>query len=120
MMSEGGYVKIRQGFMDCEWQGNSDMVSAYRHILLSAGDNDSNCCDKTIKGGGFYTSCEGLARELNLSVKSVKTALMRLKDAEEMKIKNVKRGILITLMQRNIYQMPKDCMEVLDNAQQDN
>lgn len=107
-----GFVKIHQRIMDREWYGDSDMARIYLHILLSVNDKESNCCGETVKGGSLYTSCEGLARELTLSVKSVKTALMRLKDAEEIEIKDAKRGIIITLTQKDIYQIPKDCMEV--------
>lgn len=115
-MSDSGYIKLHQNFMDREWYGDSDMARTYLHILLSVNDKESNCCGETVKRGSLYTSCEGLARELTLSVKSVRTALRGLKAAEEIEIKDTKRGIIITLTQRDIYQIPQDDMEVFDNA----
>lgn len=107
-MSDGGFVRVSRRLMDRKWYGDSDMVRVYLHILLSVNDKDSIYGGEAIKKGSFYTSCEGLARKLGLTVKSIKTALSKLEEAEEIEVKSAKRGVLITLIQWDIYLITDD------------
>lgn len=57
-----------------------------------------------VERGEFITSLQHLANETGLSIQSVKTALKHLETTEEIKVKNLKFGRLIVVVNYDLYQ----------------
>ena len=99
-----GYIKIYRSFKDWEWYGNANTTRLFLHILLTVNYKDVMVGDLLVKRGqGLYTT-KGLAEELGMSEKMVRTSLEHLKRAENLAITRRSKNSLITVLNYEWYQ----------------
>lgn len=80
-MLENGYVKIYRSLTKWEWYDDPITKSVFLHLLLTVSISDDKWHGVEIKRGSRVASYETLARELNLSVKQIRTAIKHLERA---------------------------------------
>ena len=99
-----GYIKIYRSFIDWEWYGNANATRLFLHILLTVNYKDTLVGDLMVeRGQGLYT-IKGLAEELGMSEKMVRTSLDHLKRAENLAITRRSKNSLITVINYEWYQ----------------
>ena len=85
-MSKGdnGYIKLYRNIMDWEWYSNHNATKLFIHCLLKANYTEKEWQGKKLPIGSFVTSYEKLSKELNLSIRAIRTALKNLKKTHEL------------------------------------
>ena len=99
-----GYIKIYRSFIDWEWYGNANTTRLFLHILLTVNYKDTMVGDFLVKRGQGLFTTKGLAEELGMSEKMVRTSLDHLKRAENLAITRRSKNSLITVLNYEWYQ----------------
>lgn len=97
MQEDGGFVKLYRSLLDWEWYDDINTKVVFLHILLKANWKETKWHGETIKAGEYRTTLRQLSEELNLSVKSVRTALNHLEEASEVAIKITSKNRIISI-----------------------
>ena len=101
---EGGWIKLFRRFSEWEWYRDSKMVHLFIHCLLMANHEDRKYKGKLVKKGTFLTGLKLLSEETGLSVRSVRTALSKLKSTNELTIISSPQGSHIQIVNYEQYQ----------------
>lgn len=101
---EEGYIKIHRKILDWEWYTDQNTFCVFLHCLFKANWKDGRFRGIEIPRGSFVTSLQTLSDELNMSVKSVRTALDHLKTTGELASKTYPHWRVITVVKYNDYQ----------------
>ena len=101
---EEGYIKIHRKILDWEWYTDQNTFCVFLHCLFKANWKDGRFRGIEIPRGSFVTSLQTLSDELNMSVKSVRTALDHLKSTGELASKNYPHWRVITVVKYDDYQ----------------
>lgn len=88
-----------------EWYDDKNTKILFLHILLKANYQDKKWHGQTIKRGEFITSQSHLAKEAQLTVRQVRTALDKLKMTGEVTIKTSNKYTHIKVNSYNDYQV---------------
>jgi len=78
-----GFIKIYRSMLKWEWYEDVNTKAVFLHLLLTANFKDTKWQGITIRRGEVVTSYEHLAKEVNLSVQNVRTALKHLRSTGE-------------------------------------
>ena len=100
-----GWVKIHRKLLEWEWYRDNNVKIVFLHLLLVANHTEQKWRGLTIFRGQKLTSIEHLAKETNLSVMQVRTALKKLKSTNEITIETTNKNTLITIEKYNDYQL---------------
>ena len=73
-----GFVAIPRGLTDWEWYSEPNTTRLFIHLLLTSNWQEKQWQGITIHPGELVTSQSQLAKQLNLSIRNVRTALMHL------------------------------------------
>jgi hypothetical protein len=98
------WIKLHKSLLDWEWYSNSKMLHLWIHILLSANKVDKKWQGIEIKRGQFVTSLIKIASYLNLSIRTIRTNLLRLQKSKDIVIKTTNRYTIITIVNYSIAQ----------------
>jgi len=98
------WIKLHKSLLDWEWYSNSKMLHLWIHILLSANKADKKWQGIEIKRGQFVTSLIKIASYLNLSIRTIRTNLLRLQKSKDIVIKTTNRYTIITIVNYSIAQ----------------
>ena len=90
--------------MDWEWYTDEHTKTLFIHCLLKANWKKGNYKGVTVNRGEFITSLQNLAIETGLTIQSVKTALKHLELTKEIKVKSLRFGRLIVVVNYDLYQ----------------
>lgn len=101
---DGGYIKIHRKILDWEWYTDQNTFCVFLHCLFKANWKAGRFRGIEVPRGSFITSLQTLSDELNMSVKSVRTALDHLKATGELASKNYPHWRMITVIKYNDYQ----------------
>lgn len=99
-----GWVKLYRSFVKWEWFEVPNMVTVFIYCLLKANHTDKRWRGIEIKRGTFITSYATMAKETNLSVKKIRTALKNLENSGELGRQSGTLNTLITINKYDIYQ----------------
>lgn len=99
-----GFITLQRQLLDWEWYKDINTKSLFIHCLLKANWEDKSWQGKEIKRGQFITSTNNLSKELNLSIKEVRTAISKLEKTNEIIKKGANKYTLLTVVKYDIYQ----------------
>lgn len=100
----GGAIWIHRKILDWEWYTDSTTMRVFIHCLLRANWKDGRFFGEPVPRGSFITSYRSLARELNLSERSIRTALNHLKATQEVTQYSTSKHTMITIVNYDEYQ----------------
>lgn len=116
-----GYIKLYRDLMNWGWYKDANTVRVFLHCLLKANYTEKVFQGRVIPVGSFATSYENMAKELNLSVNKVRTAINHLKITHEITYEGTNQNSIITI--KNYIQYQKDnmqCHKQITNESQSN
>lgn len=99
-----GWITIHRSFLEWEWFQKPEMVQLYMYLLMSANHTTRKWQGIEVKRGQIITSIGELSKKLNLSPRTIRTCLERLKTTGETTNETTSRYTLITLCKYDTYQ----------------
>jgi hypothetical protein len=104
MSEPSTYIKLDRNIMTWGWYTDANTVRLFIHIILKANIKECKFLGVAVKRGQLVTSYPSLAKELNLSIQSIRTALNHLKLTGEVTVKNYPKFSLISVVNYDRYQ----------------
>lgn len=104
MSDPSTWIKLNRNILEWGWYKDSNTKDVFIHLILKANVKDKMHYGTLVKRGQLITSYGTLSTELNMSVKSVRTALNHLKRTNEVAIKSTPNWSLITVENYDKYQ----------------
>lgn len=92
-----GFVAIPRGLTDWEWYTEPNTARLFIHLLLTANWQEKQWQGITIHPGELVTSQSQLAKQLNLSIRNVRTALDHLQLTGWVTVKTGSKYSIVTL-----------------------
>lgn len=102
--SKNGWVKIHRDILKWEWYQDIPTKVLFIHIIITANHSRQNWRGKTIERGQKWTSLNSLANETGLSMKQVRTAMMKLEKTGELASERASEGTMLTICKYDDYQ----------------
>lgn len=99
-----GWIRIPRNFDEWEWYENSSCVHMFVHLMMKAAYKPKQLGDISIERGEVLTSTAKLAKELNLSVKQVRTILKKLEKTNSIVKKGASKYTKIKIADYEVYQ----------------
>lgn len=96
-MSNNGYIKLHRDILDWEWFSDVNTFRVFTYMLIKANWKKGRFKGYEVPEGSFVSSYGNLARETNLSVRQVRTAIKHLKSTGEVTIKATSQFTLFTI-----------------------
>lgn len=103
-MLDDGFVQLHRKITKWEWYGDSNTSRTFIHLLVTANYYDAQWRGIEVKKGQRISSYSVLAKELNLSVKEIRTAINHLKRTGEVAHQNCHEYGLFTVVHYFDYQ----------------
>ena len=101
---EEGYIKLSRKLLRWEWYEDVNTKAVFLHCLIMANWKTVRFRGREIPRGSFITGRAKLAKELNMSERSVRTALNHLISTNELTIETSPQGSIITVVKYDEYQ----------------
>lgn len=98
------FIKLSRKIQSWRWYQDANTMRVFIHILLNANVYDHDFEDITVKRGQWVTSINKISEQLNISTRSIRTALNHLKSTNEVTIKTTPKYSIITIQNYNQYQ----------------
>ena len=98
------FIKLSRKIQSWRWYQDANTMRVFIHILLNANVCDHDFEDITVKRGQWVTSINKMSEQLNISTRSIRTALNHLKSTNEVTIKTTPKYSIITVQNYNQYQ----------------
>ena len=114
-MINNGYIKIHRSMLNWRWYTNPNTFRLFFHLLLTANYEPKDFETITVQRGQRIVSIQKLSEELNVSVRSIRTALNHLKSTNEVTIETTTKYSIITVNNYDLYQ---SATNVLTNDRQ--
>lgn len=102
--TQGGWIKLSRKILDWRWYHNTNTLRVFLHLLLKANITDHDFETITIHRGELATSQGSLAKDLDLTIDQVRTALEHLKETEEITITRHSKFLVISIKNYSLYQ----------------
>jgi hypothetical protein len=99
-----GFIQLHRALLEWEWWSKPITLKVFLYCLLKANHKDKNYQGKLIKRGSFLTGRELIAKDCNVSVQQIRTALNHLKSTNELTIKSSGQGTVIQVVKYCNYQ----------------
>ena len=103
-MVSNGFVKLHRQILKWGWYTDANTFRVFVHLILTANFEQGEFCGRTVARGQRIASVSGLAKELKLSVRSVRTALSHLQSTNEVTIETTAKYSIITVKNYGLYQ----------------
>ena len=104
MILLAGWVKLDRKILSWEWFTDSNTLSVFIYLLLSANHKDGKWQGIDVLKGQHITSVEKIAVNTGLSRQNVRTVLKKLVNTGEITIKATNKFSLITIVKWAFYQ----------------
>lgn len=98
-----GFIKLHRKMLEWEWYDDANTFRVFIHCILRVNHKDKKYRGILVPRGSMTTSVSTLAKELNLSVRQIRTALDKLKSTENLTIKTTNRFTMITVCNYDSY-----------------
>lgn len=98
------FIKLSRKMLNWEWYTDTNTKTLFIHCLLRANWKKAKFKGETVERGEFITSLQNLEAETGLTTRGVRTALSHLEATGEIKIKTLKFGRLIVVVNYDVYQ----------------
>jgi len=102
-----GWFKMPRTFDEWPWYGNSACVHMYLHLMMKACYKSQPWQDITLERGELVTSLDRLSKELNISVKQVRTTLDKLQKTNFICRQGTNKYTRIKVLDYDFYQSPE-------------
>lgn len=99
-----GFITLQRQLLEWEWYKDTKTKSLFIHCLLKANWEDKQWKGENIKRGQFITSINSLSSELNMSVKEIRNAIVKLEKTNEIIKKGANKFTLLTVVKYEFYQ----------------
>lgn len=99
-----GYIIIHRKILEWEWYDDANTMRVFFHILISVNHKPKNWRGLKIGRGQGVLTHEAIAKKLKLSVRNVRTSIMKLKSTGELTVKNYPKFGLYTVKNYMAYQ----------------
>lgn len=93
-----GWIKLHRKMTEWEWYQDHNTFHVFLHLLLTANHEEKKWQGVTVLPGQKITSYQHLAQGTGLSVRSVRTAINKLKSTGEVTCTGTNRYSLITIL----------------------
>lgn len=103
------FIKLSRKIQSWRWYQDANTMRVFIHILLNANVYDHDFENITVKRGQWVTSVNKISEQLNISTRSIRTALNHLKSTNEVAIKTTPKYSIITVKNYNQYQKVTKC-----------
>lgn len=103
------FIKLSRKIQSWRWYQDANTMRVFVHILLNANVYDHDFENITVKRGQLVTSVSKISEQLNISTRSIRTALNHLKSTNEVAIKTTSKYSIITVKNYNQYQKVTKC-----------
>ena len=104
MQEKSTFVKLHRKITKWRWYQDANTFRVFVHLIIKANVYDNDFENITVHRGQVVTSIAQLAKDLKISVKSVRTALEHLKSTGEVAIKTTSKYSIITVINYDDYQ----------------
>jgi DNA-binding transcriptional regulator YhcF (GntR family) len=102
-----GFVALHRKFVEWEWYQDPNTMRLFIHLLLTVNWEPKKWRGTTIKRGEKITSLQNLAKEMGLSLQSVRTSIKKLKSTGELTSQSTSKFTKLTLINYDFYQTKK-------------
>lgn len=99
-----GFIVLYRSMLEWEWFTDTNTTHLFIYCLLKANHKDKRYKGTLIKRGSFVTSLEMLAKETNLTIRQVRTALKHLEMTHEVTSQKSQKGTIISIEKYDAYQ----------------
>ena len=103
-MTEQGFIKLHRSILDWEWFEDEKTFKVFIYLLLNAQWEDSRYKGYEVPRGSLIIGYNALSKKLNISVRSVRTAISHLKSTGELTIKTTNKFSIVTIVNWEKYQ----------------
>ena len=104
MNGNNTWIKLPRNFQNWRWYKESNMVHLYLYLVMNANLLSENFFDINIKRGEIMISLSRLSTDTNLSIKTLRTCLDRLKRTHEIEYRNLNHGRIIIIVNYDMFQ----------------
>lgn len=104
MNGNNTWIKLPRNFQNWRWYKESNMVHLYLYLVMNANLLSENYFDINIKRGEIMISLSRLSTDTNLSIKTLRTCLDRLKRTHEIEYRNLNHGRIIIIVNYDMFQ----------------
>lgn len=101
---EQGYIYLHRSLLNWEWYQDINTKAVFLHLLLTVNYQPKKWQGITIERGQRICTYEGLAEEIGLSVRNVRTAINHLKATSEVTWTNKQKYSLVQVVNYDKYQ----------------
>ena len=98
------FIKIHRKMLEWEWYTDTNTFCLFLHCLLIANWKEGRFMGHTIPRGSFVSSYSQLARQTNMSIQNVRTAVSHLKSTGELTVCPHAKFSVFTVVNYNKYQ----------------
>ena len=98
------WIKLNRNILDWGWYKDGNTMRVFTHLLLTANVKDGRFMGVIVRRGEVAVSIAAIAKDLDLSVKEVRTAIEHLKKTDEVASRPYNRFSLITIKNYELYQ----------------
>ena len=93
-----GFIKLHRQIMEWEWYQDANTKAVFIHLLLNACYDECRFMGQPVNRGQYMTSLARLSRDLNISVRQVRTAITRLEKTGEIDTLATNKSTLVTIL----------------------
>ena len=104
MNGNNTWIKLPRNFQNWRWYKESNMVHLYLYLVMNANLLSEYYFDINIKRGEIMISLSRLSTDTNLSIKTLRTCLDRLKRTHEIEYRNLNHGRIIIIVNYDMFQ----------------
>jgi len=104
MAEKTTFIKIDRNILEWGWYKDANTVRVFLHLLLTANIKPHKFLGVEIKRGEVATSYKSLAESLDISIRSVRTAISHLEMTGEVTVKRHSRFSVISIPNYDLYQ----------------
>lgn len=101
---EQGFIKLFRSTLSWEWFDDERTLKLWIYLLLRVNYEPSRFRGIEIGRGEVLESLSTMARNTNMSVKAIRTALNHLKQTGEVACRRTKYGTLVSVRKYSLYQ----------------
>lgn len=102
--SNEGFIKIHRNFLEWEWYTDIKTKTVFLHCILAANWKDGRFKGRVIPRGSFVSSLPQIAKQTELSIQNVRTAINHLKSTNELTVKTTSQYSVFTVVKYDLYQ----------------
>lgn len=96
-MEKQGFIKLSPNFVDWEWFSDSNTLSLFLYLLLSASPVDTTFFGNVVQRGQLMTTLRRIKDGTGISIQSLRTCLKRLERSGVIKVKTTNKYSIITV-----------------------